>query len=275
MNKSILMRIREISLLLLGLLCLVAGSVAQADGSTATYFVHTDHLGTPQVMTDINQDIVWEADYNPFGKAIVTTELVENNVRFPGQYFDEETGLHYNYFRDYDPLTGRYIESDPIGLSGGLNTYSYVANNPIRYSDRLGLVFPGVGAGGGAGGLSGFGGIGGFSGTGSIDTTAPFWPKLIREQFDPGEDSKTGSKEPTQCKAKRCKYDGFFRILHPVSPGPTVTDDDPIQFHNLTLTCFYSCPEGFRKRQYFFTVRSPDFAEAFRDSAGFCKRRTP
>lgn len=60
-------------------------------------------------------------------------------LRFPGQYFDQETGLHYNYFRDYDPSTGRYIESDPIGLDGGLNTYSYSELNPLRYIDPLGL----------------------------------------------------------------------------------------------------------------------------------------
>jgi RHS repeat-associated protein len=61
------------------------------------------------------------------------------NPRFPGQYFDAETGLHYNYFRDYDPATGRYVESDPIGLDGGLNTYGYGLANPIKYTDSLAL----------------------------------------------------------------------------------------------------------------------------------------
>jgi RHS repeat-associated protein len=61
------------------------------------------------------------------------------NLRFPGQYFDSETGKHYNYFRDYDPTLGRYIESDPLGIDAGLNTYSYVQASPVAFSDDLGL----------------------------------------------------------------------------------------------------------------------------------------
>jgi len=83
--------------------------------------------------------VVWDAVYTPFGQVHSMTGTATNNQRFPGQYADAETGYSYNYFRDYDPTTGRYIESDPIGLRGGLNTYGYALNNSTRFFDPDGL----------------------------------------------------------------------------------------------------------------------------------------
>ncbi|MHB1093010.1 RHS repeat-associated core domain-containing protein [Thiobacillus sp.] len=115
--------------------------LARIDNNAQIYYYHVDHLGTPQVMSDATGSLVWKAAYEPFGKATVSTASnVENNLRLPGQYYDRETGLHYNYARDYDPGTGRYIESDPIGLRGGINIYTYVSGNPISKVDPLGLA---------------------------------------------------------------------------------------------------------------------------------------
>ncbi|MCK4843144.1 MAG: RHS domain-containing protein, partial [Methylococcales bacterium] len=106
----------------------------------SVYYYHLDHLGTPQLMTDSDQAVVWQARYLPFGETTLLTEIIDNDLRFPGQYFDSEINLYYNYFRYYDPSTGRYITSDPIGLAGGLNTYAYVGGNPLKWSDTLGLL---------------------------------------------------------------------------------------------------------------------------------------
>ncbi|WP_197493213.1 RHS repeat domain-containing protein [Woeseia oceani] len=120
--------------------------VALLTGSDV-YYVHTDHLGTPRAITDAGT-VIWRWESEPFGTAPADEDpdgdLVNFtfNGRFPGQYFDAETGLHYNYFRTYDPSTGRYLESDPIGLGGGLNTYGYVNQNPLRYTDPTGEAIP-------------------------------------------------------------------------------------------------------------------------------------
>jgi len=107
--------------------------------------IHNDHLATPQKMTDSSGTVVWSADYKPFGEATVTVSTITNNLRFPGQYYDAETGLNYNYYRDYNPVIGRYIESDPIGLQGGLNIFGYGQNNPITKMDFWGLEANGCG----------------------------------------------------------------------------------------------------------------------------------
>src|SRR5690606_17155736 len=102
-------------------------------------FVHPDHLGAPQKMTDVDRNIVWYASFLPFGEEDSLIGSAANDNRFPGQRLEMETGLHYRYFRHYDPTTGRYLQSDTIGLSGGINTYGYVSGNPVNYVDPLGL----------------------------------------------------------------------------------------------------------------------------------------
>ncbi|KAF0813419.1 putative deoxyribonuclease RhsC [Andreprevotia sp. IGB-42] len=107
-----------------------------------------DQLGTPRQITDpANNQIVWRWDSEAFGNTQAnqdpgnTGNQFVYNLRFPGQYYDAESGRHYNYFRDYDPSTGRYVQSDPIGLAGGsFSTYGYVNGNPLSDGDPLGLV---------------------------------------------------------------------------------------------------------------------------------------
>jgi len=107
----------------------------------AAYYFHNDHLGTPQLLTNDSQAIAWKAAYTAFGQAVPSIQTVENPFRFPGQYYDQETGLHYNYHRYYDPMTGRYVTPDPIGLWGGINLFVYVKNNPVRFKDPRGLFW--------------------------------------------------------------------------------------------------------------------------------------
>jgi RHS repeat-associated protein len=106
--------------------------------SSEPFFLHFDHLGAPRVATNSNPQIVWRWISDAYGVGDASGSLTIN-LRFPGQYYDSESGLYYNYFRDYDPETGRYVESDPIGLKGGLNTYGYVGGNPLSLSDPKGL----------------------------------------------------------------------------------------------------------------------------------------
>jgi RHS repeat-associated protein len=198
------------------------------------YFIHPDHLGTPQRITDGSQNTVWDAALRPFGEVEQMTQTFTLNLRFPGQYADAETGLNYNFFRDYDPSVGRYVESDPIGLKGGVNTYSYGRENPLPYIDPFGLdvtviIYPGQG--GNPGGHAGI----------SVDPDPPegFDPtpnasigSIITDQPVPGEvdkvapnrtpeDSVTIRTTPEQDKAirdyleEKAKHPGPYRIRGP------------------------------------------------------------
>ncbi|MBK6386812.1 MAG: RHS repeat-associated core domain-containing protein [Rhodoferax sp.] len=126
------------------------------------YAVHADHINTPRLITDDTNKPVWQWPYSAFGenkptgilkatpnpRAAITNQpqllkataaALEVNLRYPGQYFDEESNLSYNGFRSYQPAQGRYSQSDPIGLAGGWNTYAYVGGNPLGFTDPMGL----------------------------------------------------------------------------------------------------------------------------------------
>lgn len=102
--------------------------------------IGTDQVGRPQVVTNAAQAVVWSAQNWPFTRNVTVSSSAPLNIGFPGQYYDQETGLWNNGFRDYDPVLGRYVESDPIGLKGGVNTYAYVGENPLNHVDPTGLT---------------------------------------------------------------------------------------------------------------------------------------
>jgi RHS repeat-associated protein len=126
------------------------------------FAIHSDHLGTPRMMTDESKAVVWQWPYSAFGnnkptgvlKATVkpmsavtaqavqleATPAVEMNLRMPGQYFDVETGNFHNGYRTYCPQCGRYLQSDPVGQGAGFNRYLYVNGNPLVLTDSLGLA---------------------------------------------------------------------------------------------------------------------------------------
>ena len=131
--------------------------------------IHTDHLGTPRLITDDTNKPVWQWPYSAFGdnkptgilkatpnpkaaltndpKLLKATAPMEINLRFPGQYFDEESNLNYNYFRSYQPTQGRYTQADRVGLAGGLSRFNYAENNALIFTDPTGevaAVIPGI-----------------------------------------------------------------------------------------------------------------------------------
>jgi len=155
----------------------VASATTAGAAQVQAYYIHPDHLNTPRLIEDASGTTVWRWDQaEPFGSNPPNNNptgvgAFEFNLKFPGQYFDRETNLAYNVMRDYDPGIGRYVESDPIGLGGGINTYAYVAGNPVSSTDPFGLWIVSVGGRGsfffgGAGGT--FGGSVGISGSGQV-----------------------------------------------------------------------------------------------------------
>jgi RHS repeat-associated protein len=127
--------------------------LAEVNGTGGISFIHSDHLGTPQKISNAAGSVINDYRWQPFGEAMPANS--NHRVKFPGQHFDAETSLHYNYFRTYDPTLGRYLEHDPIGLEGGWNRYGYVEGNPLANIDPYGLAEQGLSVG-----IGGFGGAG-------------------------------------------------------------------------------------------------------------------
>ena len=122
----------------------VATLLAGSGTGGTLYYIHADYRNTPRQIDNLSAQPVWAWTPTPFGENQPNQNpsglgTFTYNLRYPGQYYDSESGFNYNYFRDYDSVTGRYIESDPIGLGGGTNTYAYVQGNPLSFIDPLGL----------------------------------------------------------------------------------------------------------------------------------------
>jgi RHS repeat-associated protein len=127
---------------------LPVGLLVGAGTNQKLYYIQPDALGTPRVVIDPDRDVAvwrWELEGEAFGEDVPVQDPDGDgrafvfDMRFPGQRFDAASGLNYNYFRDYEPGTGRYSQSDPIGLRGGISTYGYVGGNPLTEIDPLGL----------------------------------------------------------------------------------------------------------------------------------------
>ena len=116
----------------------IQGSAGNAAQNTYAYF-HNDHLGTPLRATNQAGELVWRADYSSLGATTLPPDnRLTHNLRFAGQYFDAESGPHYNTRRYYDPIAGRYITQDPTGIAGGWNLYDYANGDPANQLDPKG-----------------------------------------------------------------------------------------------------------------------------------------
>ena len=202
--------------------------------SAETFFLFTDHLSSPIRVEDVRGDVVWQAEYDPYGTAhIDPRSRIELNLRFPGHYFDQELNLHYNRFRYYSPELGRYLQSDPIGVAGGLNLYAY-AQNPLSTVDLRGTCSGGASTGNGTAQTSEDGGEG--EDTEPPDATGqskpPGW--LSDEELQDAADQihmaledARAERSRTTCVTQGIDEDG--NVVHTVTSSTNLTDDQKLQ----------------------------------------------
>ncbi|AJQ94338.1 RHS repeat-associated core domain-containing protein [Gynuella sunshinyii] len=244
-------------------------AIAMKVSGNRLYYVHNDHLNTPRILTDQDQNKVWEIQTTPFGEISeeITTGITQLKG-FPGQMRDPETGYSDNWNRTYDPSIGRYLQSDPIGLGGGLNTYGYVNGNPLSYVDPNGLrgafgqatatyydIMTGGAAANGHGGISGYGSQydlyfdqnrlptthhGSNSSSSSSTNSAPEF--LTEPNWSIAGDSDATSKAIERAREKQRQKERIaaHRQVHQICDNvPNVTD--PCEFAKANLKRWQSC----------------------------------
>lgn len=195
------------------------------------YYIHADHLDTPRLVVDKDSNQRWSWFAEPFGTTVPNSNpqglgAFTLNLRFPGQYADQEAGLFYNYFRDYDASTGRYVQSDPIGLAGGINTFAYTLNQPTKYTDPEGLfpflVIPGICAAGGCETLL-LGGAGWWAMQNALPRPAP-----------PGFPSAANDEQygscPPPCDELRRQLDRVYLALTRLQLNPRIPLETKMQY---------------------------------------------
>jgi RHS repeat-associated protein len=239
----------------------VTGTAPSQVVTPNVFYIFSDHLGTPRMITQATDNAIrWRWDEgDPFGLQPPNENpsdlgALTFNLRMPGQYYDRESNLFYNYFRDYDPQTGRYVQSDPIGLAGGTNTYGYVGGNPVSQFDPNGLDCV---ASGGTVRCNVPGGP-------RISFPRPAgWPDHIR----PGDTNYHAYNEwvKTAGVDKKCLDDYVRNHPTPGSPGPATPGGTPNNaspswvpsvMPSLVTSCLVSCDHVPRRSMALFRAKT-------------------